>query len=222
MLEVGSQLRDDVMDVHQTGLGANPVDDWELVNRESCHRMKNTLMLLAASARKEFTRGKIDDLATSIDRFERRIAAFGRLYQLLSSNEDVEPISVPNFFGAICEALSETILEPAEICCEVAIEDGKLPATQAHRLALIVSELVTNAAKHAFTGRKEGLIRVGALNRNRCWCFTVTDNGRGTIGSLQGAGRTIVKGLARSIGARLHYQSGRDGTRATIVIPARV
>ena len=36
--KVGSQLHDNVMDVHQTGSIANPVDDWELVNRYSRHR----------------------------------------------------------------------------------------------------------------------------------------------------------------------------------------
>lgn len=220
MLEVGSQSFDDVMSTHQAGYGAGPMDDWELVNREAHHRMKNTLMLLAASVRRDFTRGKVNELPAAVDRFERRVVAFGRLYHLLSGGEDVEPVSAANFFEPLCEALSETILEPAAIRCEVAIEDGMLSATQAHRLGLIVSELVTNAAKHAFPEKQQGLIRVEALNRNCCWCFTVADNGCGTIGSLQGCGCRILEGLARSIGGKLHYQSGQCGTRATIVVPA--
>ena len=127
-----------------------------------------------------------------------------------------------SFFEPLCEALSETILEPAAIRCEAAIEDGKLSATQGHRLGLIVSELVTNAAKHAFPDRKGGLIRVEAFNRNGCWCFTVTDNGRGATGSLQGTGGRILEGLARSIRAQLHCQSGQCGTRVTIMLPAPI
>jgi len=222
MLEVSSQPRDDVMGAHEAGYGARKVDDWELVNREAHHRMKNTLMLLAASVRRDLAKGKINELSAAVHRFERRVVAFGQLYHLLSGGEDVELISVANFFEPLCEALSETILEPAGIRCEVAIEDGMLSATHGHRLGLIVSELVTNAAKHAFPDTNGGLIRVEALNRNRCWCFTVTDNGCGTVGSLQGSGRRIIEGLARSIGARLHHQSGEGGTRATIVVPAAI
>src|SRR4051794_41659205 len=60
--------------------------DWELVLRESHHRMKNTLTLLGASVRRDFTRAGTRDVSLAADRFERRIVAFGRLYQLLSDN----------------------------------------------------------------------------------------------------------------------------------------
>ena len=222
MLNVGSRPRDDLMNAHQTGYVAGQVDDWELVNREAHHRMKNTLMLLAASVRRDFKREKINEVSAAADRFERRIIAFGELYHLLSGGEDLEVISVASFLEPLCEALSETILEPAAIRCEVAIEDGTLSATQGHRLGLIVSELVTNATKHAFPNGEGGLIRVEAFNRNGCWCFTVTDNGRGATGSRQGTGGRILEGLARSIRAQLHCQSDQCGTRVTIMLPAPI
>jgi two-component sensor histidine kinase len=217
MLNVGPRPRDDLMSAY-----VGQVDDWDLVHREANHRMKNTLLLLAASVRRDFKRAKIDELSAAVDRFERRIAAFGQLYHLLSGGEDVEGISVAGFFEPLCEALSETILEPAGIRCEAAIEDGKLCATQGRRLGLIVYELVTNAAKHAFPDKKGGLIRVEAVNRKGCWRFAVTDNGCGATGSLQGTGGRILEGLARSIGAALDCQSCQGGTRATIVVPARI
>jgi len=217
MLNVSPRPLDDL-----TSAYAGQGDDWELVNREAHHRMKNTLMLLAASVRRDFKRGQNNELPAAVDRFERRIAAFGQLYHLLSGGEDVEAISVASFFEPLCEALSETILEPAGIRCEAAIEEGRLCATQGRRLGLIVSELVTNAAKHAFPDNKGGLIRVEAVNRKGCWCFTVTDNGRGATGSLQGTGGRILAGLARSIGAELDYQSCQSGTHATIAVPARI
>ena len=61
MLNVGSRPRDDVMNADQAGYVAGQVDDWELVNREAHHRMKNTLMLLAASVRRDFKRRKISE-----------------------------------------------------------------------------------------------------------------------------------------------------------------
>jgi two-component sensor histidine kinase len=222
MPNVGSGPRDDVMNARQAGYVAGQIDDWELVNREAHHRMKNTLMLLAASVRRDFKRGNTTELSAVAGRFERRIVAFGELYHLLSGGEDDEAISVASLFEPLCEALSEAILEPAAIRCEASIEDGKLFAAQGHRLGLIVSELVTNAAKHAFPDGEGGLIRVDAFNRDGCWCFTVTDNGCGTTGSLQGTGGRILEGLARSIGAQLHCQSGQCGTRVTIMLPALV
>ena len=90
MLNVGSRPRDDVM-TDQAGYVAGQVDDWELVNREAHHRMKNTLMLLAASVRRDFRREKISGLSAAVSRFERRIVAFGQLYHLLSSSLSAKP-----------------------------------------------------------------------------------------------------------------------------------
>src|SRR5436305_1172304 len=98
--------------------------DWELVLRESHHRMKNTLTLLGASVRRDFTRAGTRDVSRAVDRFERRIVAFGRLYQLLSGNDDQSLVSVAAFFENLCGAISGAVLVPAGIRCEAAIESG--------------------------------------------------------------------------------------------------
>lgn len=218
-----------------SGIGARPNDhvvrsqfvasldeqarDWELVLRESHHRMKNTLTLLGASVRRDFTRAGTRDVSLAVDRLERRIVAFGRLYQLLSDNDDPSVVAVEPFFENLCGALSEAVLEPAGIRCEAAIESGMLPASQCHRLALMLTELVTNAAKHAFPNKTGALIRIDIANRDCAWFCTVADNGIGATGPLQGTGSRILEGLARSIHAQLHGEAGQGGTRLTIVMP---
>jgi two-component sensor histidine kinase len=193
--------------------------DWELVLRESHHRMKNTLTLLGASVRRDFTRAGRGDMSLAVDRLERRIVAFGRLYQLLSDHDDLPVVSTAAFFESLCEAISEAVLEPAGIRCEAAIESGSLPAAQRHRLALMLTELVTNAAKHAFPSKNGALIRIGLARRGGAWLCTVADNGIGATGPLQGTGSRILEGLARSIHARLQGEAGEGGTRVTIVMP---
>jgi two-component sensor histidine kinase len=194
--------------------------DWELVLRESHHRMKNTLTLLGASVRRDFTRAGTRDMSGAVDRFERRIVAFGRLYQLLSDSDDISAVSVDAFFENLCEAISDAVLEPAGIRCEAAIESGALPAARCHRLALMLTELVTNAAKHAFPNKSGALIRVEVTSRDGAWSCTVADNGIGATAPLQGTGSRILEGLARSIHARMHGETGQGGTRVTIVMPA--
>ena len=193
--------------------------DWELVLRESHHRMKNTLTLLGASVRRDFSRPGTRDMSGAVDRFEQRIVAFGRLYQLLSDSDSLTAVSVEAFFENLCEALSEAVLEPAGIRCEAAIESGALPASQCHRLALMLTELVTNAAKHAFPDRNDALIRIEMANRDGAWLCTVADNGIGATGPLQGTGSRILEGLARSIDARLQGEASQGGTRVTILMP---
>ena len=158
-------------------------------------------------------------MSGAVDRLERRIVAFGRLYQLLSDNDDLATISVEAFFENLCGALSEAVLRPAGVRCEASIESGMVQAWQCHRLALMLTELVTNAAKHAFPNRGDALIRIEVANRENCWFCTVADNGVGAIGPLRGAGSRILEGLARSLGARMHGEAGQGGTRVTIAMP---
>lgn len=158
-------------------------------------------------------------MSGAVERLERRIVAFGRLYQLLSDNDDLATISVEAFFEGLCGALSEAVLEPAGVRCEASIESGELPAWQCHRLALMLTELVTNAAKHAFPDKNGALIRIEVANREGGWFCAVADNGIGATGPLQGAGSRILEGLARSIGARMHGEAGHGGTCVTIAMP---
>lgn len=47
------------------------------------------------------------------------------------------------------------------------------------RLSLIIVELVTNAAKHAFPDQQPGLIRIEAFYGDGFWHCTVKDSGVG-------------------------------------------
>ncbi|MGJ5176465.1 sensor histidine kinase [Bradyrhizobium oligotrophicum] len=219
MPSIGTRPKHDMVQSH---LAADLGDqtDWDLVLRESHHRMKNTLTLLGASVRRDLTRARPGEVSAAVDRFEQRLVAFGRLYQFLSNDEDLPAVSVATFFEGLCGAVSEAILEPAGIRCEAAIQDGMLPTSQCHRLALMLTELITNAAKHAFPTKNDALIRVDVFQRDGCWLCTVVDNGIGANGALQGTGSRILEGLARSIRAQMHGETGQDGTRVTIAMSA--
>lgn len=219
MLAFHTQPYDQVVRSPKAASPDHQADDWEMILRENHHRMKNVLTLLGASVRRDFGRARSVDMTVAVDRFERRLVAFGRLYQLLSDNAGQKPVSIGVFFRSLCVALSEAILEPAGIRCELSVESGELPAFQCHRLALILAEFITNAAKHAFPGRTDGVVRLEVAHRQGCWCCTVEDNGVGAVAPLQGTGGRILEGLARSIRAEIYGETGRSGTKMTILVP---
>jgi two-component sensor histidine kinase len=180
--------------------------------------MKNTLTLLAARLRLDVIKSGSAGIHQAVDRFEQRIVAFGKLYQLLSDGA-VAAVSAARYFEELCGALSRAILEPLSIRCEIAVKDGPMSPVQRHRLGLILTELVTNAAKHAFPDRSAGWIRVEVFHRGDGWYCVVADNGVGGGAPWQGSGDQIVQGLARSLGARTLMESGRQGTAVTVVVP---
>jgi two-component sensor histidine kinase len=196
-------------------------DSVDLFVRETHHRMKNTLTLLGAWLRADFKSTASVDLPKAIDGFERRIVAFGRLYDLLSNGSDRRYTSVGDYVGSLSRALAVAILEPKGIRCEAAIGYGFLESKRCERLGLIIAELVTNAAKHAFPNQQPGLIRIEAFYGDGFWHCTVKDSGVGARGA-RGVGGRIVDDLARSIGGHAVTDSDSDGTTVTVVVPHRI
>jgi two-component sensor histidine kinase len=146
---------------------------------------------------------------------------FGRLYDLLSRRSDRRYTAVGDYVGPLSLALAAAILEPRGIRCRATIGDGFLDSKRCERLGLIIVELVTNAAKHAFPKQKPGLICIEAFYGDGFWHCAVKDSGVGTRGA-RGVGRQIVEDLARSIGGHAVTESDSDGTTMTVVVPHRI
>jgi two-component sensor histidine kinase len=195
-------------------------DGVDLFVRETHHRMKNMLTLLGAWFRIDFISTASVDLPKAIDGFERRILAFGRLYDLLSRHSDRRYTSVGDYIGSLSLALAAAILEPRGIRCEATIGDGFLESKRCERLGLIIVELVTNAAKHAFPNQQPGLVRIEAFYGDGFWHCTVKDSGVGARGA-RGVGGRLVEDLARSIGGHAVTDLKSDGTAITVVVPHR-
>jgi two-component sensor histidine kinase len=191
-------------------------DDRFLLLREMHHRLANTLTVLASVIRHEFAVSVSPDVSRSLTRCEARIVAFGKLNRALAIGAVDKRISLRCYVERLCEALSEALLGPFGIRCEVFVDAGEFPAEQCERLGLVICELVMNAAKHGFIGRKDGGVRVEIQKESGSWVCIVADNGVGTKSAPSGTGSKIVEQLVAAIGGTLVQSSGPDGTAVIV------
>jgi two-component sensor histidine kinase len=201
------------------GLPLRETDELLLL-REMHHRHANTLMMLSSLLRREFVLTTSPDLRDLLDRYEARIVAFGNLHRSLIVGAEDDWVSVDNYVEHLCEVLSDAILKPLGIRCEVFADAGEFAGDWCERLGLVITELVTNAAKHAFQGRDSGLVRVEVVNRSGRWVCIVSDNGVGTGRASLGVGSKIIKQLVRTLGGDLAVKSTRNGT--SVVVTCRM
>ena len=83
-----------------------------------------------------------------------------------------------------------------------------LEAKEAIPFGLLVNELVTNAYKHAFPGRRAGELRVGLAARPGGFCLRVQDDGAGLPREGPAArppsmGLQLVRMLTKQLKAKL-------------------
>jgi two-component system, sensor histidine kinase PdtaS len=99
-------------------------------------------------------------------------------------------------------------------------------ADRAIPIALIVNELITNAAKHAFPGgpSRGGIAVRLTESTDASILLTVSDKGPGLpadfdIAKSKGLGMRVVIALTQQLGGTITYRSGVDGTEFILSIP---
>ena len=189
-----------------------------LLVREIHHRFANSLMLLASALRQEFATCLSPEIREALDRYESKLVAFGNLHQSLLVSEANDLIATRPHFERLCKALSQAILNPLGIHCKVAVDAGEIAQERFQILGLIVTELVTNAAKHAFLNRDEGLVQIELVNKFESWTCAVSDDGCSddTISSCSGNGSRIIQHLVEALNGHFVANTTNKGTRAVL------
>lgn len=184
----------------------------EVLLRELHHRVKNNLQMLIglmSGAQRECSN---EEARTILQEAVQRLTAIGSLQNLMHASEEIRAVSSANFIHAICDAASATIGEDFRIA--VSAEDHELDNDMAMPLALILNELLTNAAKHAGGSDGSG-VRVQLSRLEQEWELVVHDNGPGLPpdhGGRRSSGLGLVTGLCRQIGASMKIENS-DGAR---------
>lgn len=195
----------------------------DLFLAEFDHRVKNNfavvVSLLDMQRRRANEPATAEALAAALSRVESIARAHRHLYR-----GDSGPVSVDmaSYIKELCDALAEALMLRGAIRLECHSDPVQLPRDRAVSIGLIVNELVTNAAKHAFSGRSEGRIQVSFRCEPGGWRLAVADNGVGmpeepvpdrTDGGL---GQKLIDAFARQARGTVATESGSDGTRVVL------
>jgi two-component sensor histidine kinase len=110
----------------------------------------------------------------------------------------------------------------AGVSVRVDIPPGTVDLDTAVPLGQAVTELTTNALKHAFRQREAGTVRVALTAAGDRLVLEISDDGVGLSGGepREGAiGLRMVKLLAKQLGGEFSISSSTAGTRAALAWP---
>ncbi|HEX2561721.1 sensor histidine kinase, partial [Phenylobacterium sp.] len=101
------------------------------------------------------------------------------------------------------------------------VEPVEVGASQAAPLALILSELVTNALRHAHPDGGPATLHIGLTRSERSFEMVVEDDGVGRPGEapVAGFGLTIASLLAQQLRAEICLEDAEPGLKATVRCP---
>ena len=195
----------------------------DLLLREVYHRVKNNLQVVDSLIAMELRRLPDHRSRDAMSNLRGRVRTLGLVHAQLMRSDNLTTFDLAPFLTELVENLSRTMKGSA---VRLALENISVPVTMdfAQPLGLIITELVTNAAKHAHPG--DGDISVAITfghDRDGGFCLTVADNGAdreapARIQSNPGVGMTILRGLVGQINGTMTLDYVR-GTRVNIRLP---
>ncbi|MFY0406331.1 sensor histidine kinase [Solicola sp. PLA-1-18] len=199
----------------------------EATIREIHHRVKNNLQTVAALLRLQARRLDSPQGRQALEEAERRVGSIALVHETLSRKLD-ETVE----FDEIADRLRLTVAEVSSSSSRVTTTRrgtfGVLPAEVATPLAMVLTELIQNAAEHAFAdGPGEVVLEVERTPGRLV--LTVVDDGVGIPADVDpresaGLGVSIVGVLVETeLGGTLAFGPGRGpdgaGTRVEVALP---
>jgi two-component sensor histidine kinase len=187
-----------------------------LLVKDTHHRVKNNLQAVMSMVRMHDLPGELkSDL-------QSRIAAMSIVHESLYRLDQFAEVDAATLIPRVVEPLREAFAAPVRVHYDV--EPLVIDRDAATPLALIVSEVVTNALKYAFPDGRKGTIRIGfTQNPGGQPVLTIADDGIGfdEAKTSRGMGTRLIKAMVMQLGGTQRYV--RDaGTRfeATLAVRA--
>jgi two-component sensor histidine kinase len=191
--------------------------------KEMNHRVKNSLAIVVSMLRLQASEVDDADLTAHLDEASHRVAAIARAHEQLYLGSDVERMDVGLYIETVCKDLDESVSQ-----CEIEthVQNGiDIETDRAISSALIVNELITNAAKYAYEGRSGGTIWVTiARAGDDAFAISVRDQGVGLPAGYdprkaKGLGMRIVNSFVQQLHGSVAVVAHDPGTEFVVTIP---
>ena len=186
------------------------------------HRVKNNMQMLHSllrAAQRETTSTEARNVLADAS---QRVGAMAAAQRILYDAGNTTDYNARDFLDAVCASAKQSFGRNIDV---VALESTseKLPNDTAMPLALILNELLTNAAKYGVTDPNEGSIRVALTKRAEAFVLSVEDDGPGfelEQAARRSSGLGLVIGLARQLGGVFKVER-RPGAHCIVSFSAR-
>jgi two-component sensor histidine kinase len=217
-------MNDNTVDLRRTdeeALTSEVSDEARLLLREFSHRINNEFASAIGMISIAAARSANDEARVTLAAVEDQLQNYALVHHALRMPEHTSCIDATAYLRQLCRAISRSKLESKGIELRLVERTFQLNSERCWRLGLIVSELITNAERHAFRNGG-GMIRVELLPSLSFVECRVTDNGTGEANTYPGHGLKIVEALAKSLGGAIDQHFGPQGAAAVLIFPADI
>lgn len=199
------------------------IEEREALLREVHHRVKNNLQLVTSLLNMQIRGEESEHLRQRLREAQTRINVLSVVHNKMYAGEDLASVNLATLLPDLCEQIARMQnVDLTRISLETDAEPIRTDMDHAIPMALLTTEAVTNALKHAFPNGRPGVIRVSLVENGTFVLLRIADNGIGItpdIDDKPGAlGSTLIRGMARQLDGTLDVRSEK-GVEIVVTMP---
>jgi len=196
-----------------------PKPDGSLLLRELNHRINNeltsaicTVTVKAMESDNVAVKAALLDVVALLDQC-------ADVHRALHMPDHERLTNVAKYLKQLCFSMTKYRLERLAIRVLFSADDLRLEGERCWKLGLIVSELLTNVARHAQFDARPPELRVELMLAGSIVKCRVCDNGSAPEPFRRGGGLAIIGELASSLGGRVHTSCAAEGSSFLLTFP---
>lgn len=197
----------------------------EVLFKEIHHRIKNNLQVTSSLLQMQALQFDDHRVRAAFQDTQSRLQSVGLIHDILYSTESVTRVDLGAYLARLTKALAASYgAEERGITVRLDLKPATVDMQRAVPVALAVTEVLTNAFKHAFPPGRAGEVCVGVEEVGGEYHIVVKDTGNGMPEPQargKGLGQTLIRTLVTQVGGRFTF-SNEGGTVFRMAMPARI
>ena len=192
----------------------------DLLMKEVDHRVQNSLQLVNAMLILQAQEAGDEQVRAQFDQACQRIMAIGMVHRRLWRSDHIQSVDFRSYIEELRDGLVETWGREWQPHVKVHGRHVLIPTDTAVVLALVITELLTNAVKYAYGGRP-GPIDVSLVESSSGLRVIVEDQGAGIAiePSKSGLGSELIRGLIEQLEGEIKVATSTRGTSIVLSVP---
>jgi two-component sensor histidine kinase len=196
-----------------------PNSDGSLLLRELNHRITNELTCAICTTSVKAMESDSAEVKAALLDVVGLLHQCADVHRALRMPNQGRLTDAAKYLQEVCFSLTKYRLDRLAVRVVFSAGDLRLEGERCWKLGLIVSELMTNVARHAQFDAEHPELRVELLLEGNVVKCRVSDNGSAPEPVRRGRGLAIIGDLATSLGGRVHTSCAADGCSFLLTFP---
>ena len=183
--------------------------------KEVHHRVQNSLALVSAFLGIQAQAVGNEALTAELGEAQRRLSAVALVHRRLYSGNKLQTVDLARYLEDLCTDMMSSMGEKWGGLVSFELASVVVPTDRAVNVGLILTELLINAQKYAYSGAP-GPIKVELSQQDRVFCLVIADGGTGITRSRKGFGTRMLNAMVKKLAGKIEYASNEPGLRVSV------